>query len=153
VAVDGAGNAFVVGGTDGTLPGQGSSGDSDAYTRKYDPAGNTLWFHQFGTPGADEAEAVAVDSTGAAYLVGRTEGSLGDHASAGGFDAYVQRVGPAGNQAWTTQFGSSADDYAQSVALDGAGHPILVGGTLGVLPGQTSPGGRDAFVTALASER
>jgi hypothetical protein len=52
---------------------------------------------------------------------------------------------------WTTQFGSSADDYAQSVALDRAGRPFLVGGTLGVLPGQTSPGGRDAFVTALAS--
>jgi len=151
VAVDGAGNAFVVGGTDGTLPGQASSGGSDAYTRKYDPTGNTLWFHQFGTPGADEGEAVAVDPTGAAYLVGRTEGSLGEGGSAGGFDAYVQKVGPAGNPMWTIQFGSSADDYAQGVSLDGTGLPLLAGGTLGVLPGQTSPGGRDAFVTALAS--
>lgn len=52
---------------------------------------------------------------------------------------------------WTRQFGSSSDDYAYGVALDGSGNIVVVGYTWGTLPGNgqtwANPGWtRDAFV-------
>src|SRR5262249_59490266 len=59
VAVDASGG-FVAGFIDGTLPGQTSAGDIDAYVRKYDAAGNELWTRQFGTSAHDFASRVAL---------------------------------------------------------------------------------------------
>ncbi|MGH9010781.1 MAG: SBBP repeat-containing protein, partial [Acidimicrobiia bacterium] len=39
------------------------------------PSEPTSWVRQFGTTGLDEAKAVAVDSTGASYVVGETFGT------------------------------------------------------------------------------
>src|SRR5262249_54091265 len=43
VATDGAGNVYVAGFTDGTLPGQLAAGGRDAFVRQYDAARNVLW--------------------------------------------------------------------------------------------------------------
>jgi hypothetical protein len=67
VALDGSGNAYAFGGTLGTLPGQTSAGDYDAYVRKYDSAGTELWTRQFGTGASDGASGVAVDGGGNVY--------------------------------------------------------------------------------------
>jgi len=87
VAIDGAGNVYVVGNIQqGALPGQTSLGDADAYLRKYDGQGNELWTRQFGTSrqsgaqGEDQASAVVVDDTGNAYVAGFTFGFLPDQA-------------------------------------------------------------------------
>ena len=46
---------------------------------------------------------------------------------------------------WIRQFGSSSGDRARGISVDASG--IYVAGfTNGTLPGQTSAGGRDAFV-------
>ena len=50
VAVDPEGNVYVAGRTEGALPGQVSSGDFDAFVRKYDRDGDEVWTRQFGTP-------------------------------------------------------------------------------------------------------
>ena len=42
----------------------------DAFVRKYDAAGTELWTRQFGTPGTDQALALAVDDSGV-YVWGR----------------------------------------------------------------------------------
>jgi len=64
VAVDGDGNVYAAGFTEGTLPGQTAAGSGDAYVRKYDSAGSELWTRQFGTPAFDLAKGVAVDEGG-----------------------------------------------------------------------------------------
>ncbi len=46
---------------------------------------------------------------------------------------------------WIRQLGSSADDYARAVTVDSTG-VYVVGSTGGVLPGESSAGGQDAFV-------
>ena len=46
--MDGLG-VYVVGTTNGALPGQTAHGQNDVFVRKYDPAGNYLWTRQFGT--------------------------------------------------------------------------------------------------------
>jgi hypothetical protein len=51
----------------------------------------------------------------------------------------------AGNQLWVRQFGTSGDEWATGVAVDGSG--VYVSGyTNGTLPGQTYSGSYDAFI-------
>ncbi len=62
VAVDATG-AYIVGHTNGTLPGQTRVGGYDAFVRKYDTNGTELWTRQFGTVENEEALGVAVGAT------------------------------------------------------------------------------------------
>jgi hypothetical protein len=62
VAVDAAGNSYVVGQTSGALGFK--VGQSDAYLRKYNGGGVVQWTRQFGTPSSDSGVDVALDSTG-----------------------------------------------------------------------------------------
>ena len=64
VAVDGTGNVYVAGHTDGALPAQTSAGGTDAFVRKYNASLNLVWTRQFGTQGFDEAPDVAADGAG-----------------------------------------------------------------------------------------
>lgn len=135
---------YVVGFVDGALPGQSSSGGTDAFLRKYDSNGNELWTRQFGTAGFDGAARVSADASGV-YVVGRTDGALPGQSYAGAADAFVRKYDSDGNELWTRQFGTSSNDVANSVSLDGSG--VLVGGwTGGALPGQISAGNADAFI-------
>lgn len=149
VAVDGAGNAYVVGYTGGALPGQTSAGSFDAFVRKYDPAGIDRWTRQFGGSLVDEAFGVAIDGVGA-YVVGSADGTLPGEGPAGRLDAFVRRYDPAGIDLWSRQFGSGERDAASGVAANRTGAAYVVGSTNGVLPGQTSAGGLDAFTVKLA---
>jgi len=144
VAVDSFGNVYVAGSTRGVLPGQTSSGYSDAFIRKYDGSGNELWTRQFGTSDSDEARGVAVDASGnvcvAGYFYGWDSwGTFYNH-------VFVRKYDGPGNELWTRQFGSLGYDYAEGVAADASGNVYVAGYTDGALPGQTSSGGRDAFV-------
>jgi hypothetical protein len=146
VAVDGAGNAWVVGETFGSLPGQRSHGGWDAFVRMYDPAGNEVWTHQFGGGGGERAAGVAFDGTGHAYVVGGTRAALPGQTTAGDYDAFIRQYDLTGNELWTRQFGSPAEDYALAITLDPTGNPVLAGETGGLLAGAAAAGSLDAFV-------
>lgn len=147
VGVDGDGNAYVAGGTRGAFAGETSAGDWDAYARKYDGAGNVVWTRQFGSPGADWADGVAVDPAGNSHAAGRTSGALAGQTSAGGVDAFVRKYDAVGAEVWTRQFGTAGGEAANAVALDAAGGVYAAGGTSGTFPGETSAGGAaDALV-------
>ena len=75
MVIDGAGNLYVVGSTDGPLAGQSHLGSQDAYLKKYDGQGNELWVRQFGTELWDSGAAVAMDGEGSLYVIGTTLGS------------------------------------------------------------------------------
>jgi hypothetical protein len=167
VAVDGTGNIIVAGCTEvpdyslsiagqtefSTLPGQTPPGPSDAFVRKFSPAGVELWTSQFGSPASDEALAVAVDRSGNIMVAGVVGGgwnalndALPGQTGAGGADAFLRKFSPAGIELWTSQFGSFFNDWALGLAVDGTGNIIAVGYTEGTLPGQTAAGAGDAFV-------
>lgn len=135
---------YVAGFTTGSFPTQFNSGGLDAYVRKYDQSGNIVWTRQFGTSGTDRAHALAVDGTGV-YVAGITTGSLPTQASSGGSDAFVRRYDFAGNEVWTRQFGTSARDSIDAIAVH-AGGVYAWGETDGAFPGQSSGGGRDFFL-------
>jgi hypothetical protein len=145
-AVDSSGSIYVAGWTGGTLPGQSSAGDEDAFVRKYGATGNVLWTRQFGTANQDIIEDVAVDSSGSVYVAGWTGGGLPAETSAGGYDAFVRKYGADGNVLWTRQFGTRGSDFIQAVAVDSSGNTFVAGETNRALPGQTRVGRSDAFV-------
>ena len=146
VSIDASG-VYVAGHTYGTLPGQTSSGDQDAYIRKYDLAGNVLWTRQFGSVAAEWALGVSVDTSGV-YVAGFTVGSLPGQTSSGGVDGFVRMYDLAGNELWTYQFGTGSGTYLNGVSIDASG-VYVAGQTYGNLPGQTSSGGLDAFIMKL----
>jgi hypothetical protein len=87
VAVDRAGNAYLVGGT--SSPGfpatagaydttfatggrsKGQFGEMDVFVTKIDPQGRILWSTYLGGPNYDRAYAVEVDADGYVYVAGR----------------------------------------------------------------------------------
>lgn len=124
--------------------------------------------------GADEdrASAIAVDSSGAAYITGDTLstqasfptgagfGSLpGAYTSySGGRDAFVAKVLPSGTDLeYVTYIGGSGDDQGSDIAVDSAGCTYVTGQTSSgaqfpvvVGPGLSYNGGpRDIFVLKL----
>ena len=146
VAVDGAGNIFVAGSTDGSLPGQVGTGARDSFVRAYSPDGTELWTRQFGTDAWTEALGIAVDRSGNVLVAGDTEGALPGQSNAGLRDAFVRSYSPDGTERWTRQFGTGQWDEALGVAADSHGNVIVAGDTRGALPGQTMVGDGDAFV-------
>ena len=146
VAIDDAGNQFIVGWTEGTLTGQTNLGRGDAFISKYDPTGVELWTRQFGTDLYDLAQDVAVDPDGNSYVVGWTRGAFDGHTNLGIGDSYVRKYDSEGNVLWTRQFGTVKDDFLRGVVVDGALNVYVVGWTEDALPGETSSEQADSFV-------
>jgi hypothetical protein len=69
VTTDGKGNVYLTGSTTRSLDGT-NAGGSDAFVRKYNSLGNTVWTRQLGTTGYDTGYAVAADANGRVYISG-----------------------------------------------------------------------------------
>jgi hypothetical protein len=116
----------------------------DCYVRAFDSDGNVIWTRQFGTSVFDQIDAISVDDNGV-YVAGRTAGTLPDQHTAGTQDAFVRRYYLSGDEAWTHQFGTAANDQAFAIAT-AATSVYVAGSTSGALPGQVNVGVQDAFV-------
>lgn len=144
VAVDGAGNAYISGYTEGSLDGI-NAGDRDAFLTRFNIDGTVAWTRQLGTISYDRSEGVVVDGAGNIYIGGFTRGSL-DGTNAGDWDAFLSRYNADGTLAWTRQLGTSSDDRSFGLAVDGAGNAYISGLTSGSLDG-TNAGSDDAFLS------
>ena len=150
VAVDGVGNAVVVGNTEGDLGGTGSAGSTDVFVRKYDAEGVEQWTMQFGTASDDRSRSVSVGSDGSIYVAGYTAGDLGGEGNAGGEDAYVRTYSAEGVMQWTHQFGTEGEDRAHEVRAHNES-VLVAGSVVGDLAGEGHVGGEDVFVRELSS--
>lgn len=152
VGIDGAGDVYVLGETDGTLPGQTSAGAAEVFLRKYTGNGTVRWTRQFGTPGNEFVGVLtgglAVDEHGNAYAGGLTTGAFPGQTNAGGFDAFLRKYNAEGDLLWTRQFGTAGFDDIHDVALDGHGRVYVAGSTDAALPGFANLGAFDAVVRA-----
>jgi hypothetical protein len=147
LAVDAAGNAYVAGYTSSaTFPGvTGSSlqptnaGGMDTFVTKLDAAGTAIVYSTFlGGSGDDGASSLALDAAGSVYVAGVTTSasfpgagaaSL-QAANAGGEDAFVAKLDPAGAAVvYATFLGGSAADEAAGIAVDAAGDAYVTGFT------------------------
>ncbi|MDO8629310.1 MAG: SBBP repeat-containing protein, partial [Phycisphaerales bacterium] len=110
-------------------------GFADAFVMKIDALGSAFVYSTFlGGADDDQAAAVAVDSTGAAYAAGYTTSTNFNHTAgalqqslAGASDAFVTKLSSTGGIAYSTYLGGASDDSARSVAVDGFGAASIVG--------------------------
>jgi hypothetical protein len=130
---------YLVGGTEGPLPGQTWLGDWDAFVRKYDKNGVEQWTRQFGTTYGESANSIAADDTGV-YVFGHGGAPIDR------WQLFVRKYDHSGNLLWSQQFGDpTAFNSPGGIAVDANG-VYLHGTTTGTIPGQTSVGGQDNFV-------
>ncbi len=127
LAVDGAGNVYVTGGSDG-----GIATGLDYATVAYDTNGIQVWEARYnGTASADDvAFAIALDSLSNVYVTGQSTG-IGtglDYATVGynstGVELYSARYDFAGG-----------DDVAQAIVADAIGNVYVTGYSLSFLTG------------------
>ena len=127
ISIDNSGNVYVAGSTLGSLFGNSSFGDYDAYVAKYDVSGNQVWIEQFGTSEFEYATGIGSDNDGNVYVTGFTYGALADNSNSGLNDAYIAKYDASGNQVWIKQFGTSSFDEANGISTDSNGNIYITG--------------------------
>jgi hypothetical protein len=171
VAVDGGGNVYCAGFTDGSLgEANGGGGNSDAFMMKLNSSGAVQWITQLGAvtavPGGntsqwDYCSGVAVDGSGNVYCAGATGGSFGE-ANGGSADAFVMKLDSSGALQWARQFGAVTKASAMGdnsnyeahngIAVDNNGYVYAAGEADGSFA-ETEGGGNngDAMVVKISA--
>jgi len=142
VAVDSAGNAYVVGFTESNdfptmnplQPAYGG-GNTDVFVAKINPSGSALVYSTYlGGNQLDNVGGVAVDSAGNAYVTGFTDSpdfptsNAFQPALRGGQNAFVTKINPAGSAfVYSTYLGGSYFDFGGAIAADSAGNAYVTG--------------------------
>jgi hypothetical protein len=142
IAVDSAAAAYITGFTDSTnfptvaaLKGT-NSGRSDVFVTKLNTLGNPSYSTYYGGTKDDQAFAIDVTPTGAAYVTGSTfstdfriqaafQGMKG-----GDFDGFVFALAPGGSALiYSTYMGGPAFDGGAGIAVDRDGRAYVAGNT------------------------
>jgi hypothetical protein len=141
LAVDSAGNAYVVGGTNSTdfptlnpVQATFAGGPEDTFAAKLSPDGSKLIYSTYLGGGGDEiAFALTLDRQDNAYVGGWTastnfpvQNALQSH-NAGGIDCFITKLSSVGALVYSTYLGGSLDDYLGGIAINPKGG-IIVGG-------------------------
>jgi hypothetical protein len=147
IAVDQAGNAYVVGFTSSpSFPGTAGSaiqstlrGGEDAFVTKLNAAGTALVYSTYlGDRSLDAGSGIAVDAAGNAYITGSTSsdnfpgtaGSPIQSTIGGHFDAFVTKLNAAGTSLlYSTYLGGTGADAGFRIAVDAAGNAYVTGNT------------------------
>ena len=153
LALDGAGNAYVVGTTTSldfptvsSLQGAFGGGASDAFVSELSPDGTELVYSTYlGGSGAEQGRGVAVDAAGQVYVTGTTdspdfptasplEAALSAPPNA---DAFLAKLAPSGSGLlYSTYLGAKGGN---GVAVDAGENAYVTGG--GVLAAKLDPAG------------
>lgn len=154
IGLDGAGNVYITGQTQGTLPSgslsanekAGKAGDFDGFVAKYGKGGDRIWVRQFGTTGLDESQAIAVDPSGRIYLTGETTKGLLGGMAMGKSDAWLVTLDTNGELLAGSQVGTVKDDETYGVAIDAIGNLYITGQTYSAFAGATNAGKYDTWI-------
>jgi len=120
----------------GTADQHTSKGVEDVFLCKYNPDGVLLWTKTWGGGSQDVPRAVALDSSGNAYVAGYFEGTCNfnpepgtpvNRNALGGTDVFVSKLNSSGQFQWVRTWGGSGDDYGWGVGVDSSGG-VYVGG-------------------------
>jgi hypothetical protein len=175
IAVDSAGNAYVTGFTvspdfpitPGAFQRAHGGGVRNTFVMKLNATGTALVYSTYLGGSVDGvARAIAVDSSGNAYLTGSTDspdfpttpGAFQPaHTGAFAINAFVTKLNASGSAlVYSTYLGGGRADEGTGIAVDSAGNAYVTGVTnspdFPTTPGSlrsTRRGPRDAFVTKL----
>jgi hypothetical protein len=149
VALDGAGNPYIVGISDVSVGGETITATEEMLVAKYDPSGTLGWVKLIGAPDANSVTdgfGVAADAQGNVWATGYTDSSFAGNTNAGDEDFVTVKLDTNGNMTWAKELGTSATDQAFFVAADTTGNAYVAGVTMGDLEGTTNAGGNDVVV-------
>jgi hypothetical protein len=169
IALDSQGNTHIAGATfSRNFPVTAGAfqpvlgGDYDAFLMKLNPSGSALISSTYlGGSNAEAANAIAVDSSGKAYIAGFTASTnfpsqgAGSMRFAGLRDAFVA-VFSNSALTWSTCLGGAGDDLASAVAAAAPNSVYVTGTTASGFPvtpaayGRVPSGGMDAFVAQVS---
>lgn len=157
VAVDGAGNIYVLGVSEaswGSPVRPFTDGYPDAFVAKLDSSGTLLWNTFLGGADYEYAQGVAVDGAGNVWVAGYGWGTWGTpvNAYAAKDDVFVAKLASNGVLLWNTFLGGAGNDYAGGITVDGSGSAYITGRSEAWgAPMNPYTGGYDAFAAQLAS--
>ncbi|MCK4224128.1 MAG: SBBP repeat-containing protein, partial [candidate division Zixibacteria bacterium] len=125
IAVDGSGNVYVTGGSNGGWP----YPHYDYVSIMYYPNGDTAWVRRYNGPGnsTDHARSIAVDGSGNVYVTGDSKGTGTD------YDYTTIKYYPNGDTAWVRRYNGPGNDAdrTRSIAVDGSGNVYVTGESWG----------------------
>ena len=171
IAVNSSGNAYVTGsagpGFPTVNPLQASLGGTadNAFVTELNPTGSALVYSTYlcGS-GSDAGQAIAVDSSGDAYVTGSTSSTNFPTVNpfqatlAGEQNAFVAELNSQGSAlVYSTYLGGNSKDWGQGVAVDSVGNAYVAGGAIStdfpvINPLQATSGGDgDAFVAKIST--
>jgi hypothetical protein len=174
ITKDASGNVYTTGFFGNTVdfdPGAGTAnltsvGGYDIFLQKLDASGNFIWAKSFGGSSNDYGSSSTIDASGNVYTTGQFPetadlapgAGTANFTSVGGLDIFVQKLDSSGNFIWAKSFGSSSDDWGNSITLDASGNVYTTGFFLETAdfdPGSdtanfTSAGGWDIFVQKMS---
>lgn len=147
LARDPAGDLYVTGYTDSPdfpiSPGAFQTtarGNGDCFVTRFNADATALVYSTYlGGGQPDGGAAIAVDSTGSAYVTGTTSSTdfpavqnvLGTRIGPYTTDAFAARLNNSGNALiYSTPLGGRSSDYGRSIALNGRGDAFIAGITL-----------------------
>ena len=143
IAADATGNAYVTGYTGSTnfplqSPFRSSNVASvDAFVTKLNPVGSALVYSTYlGGSATDYGTAIAVDSSGSAFVAGvvgsndfPVVNAMQPHLATAD-DAFVTKFNPAGSAlVYSTYLGGGSEDQPYALAIDPAGNAYVTGRT------------------------
>jgi hypothetical protein len=173
ITVDGVGNVYSTGFFRGTADFDPEAGiynliaesDNDGFISKLDALGNFVWAKQIGGTGSVSGNSIVVDTIGNIYITGQFSGttdfdpglSTFNLTSSGNTDIFVCKLDAWGDFVWARQFGGTAYDAANSIAIDADGSVYITGyfeSTVDFDPGDetynlTSEGWYDIFISKI----
>lgn len=117
IAVDSSGNSYIVGYSQNT-----GTATNDILLAKYNTSGTLQWQQSLNSSGDEQGYAVAVDSSGNAYITGFTNNS-----GAGSDDLYVAKYNTSGTIQWQRTLGTTAANYGYGIKVDALGSIYIAG--------------------------
>ncbi len=145
IALDSAGNVYVVGLYQGTVdfgsgfifPSNAPMGSNNVFAAKFNSNGVTQWVKTWGANSGGEAYSVAVDPAGYVYVQGDWSGVSCDfdqygahdvHLNHGHFDAFLVKLRASdGAFQWAKTWGGEGYDDGPGVAVDSLGYVYVAG--------------------------
>jgi len=108
-----------------------NAGGSDIFLAKLSPSGAHLWSKSFGSASSDQANGVAVDSSGdlvvTGYFFGTVDFGGGALQSFDDADIFLAKFSSGGTHLWSQRYGNSFFDGGSGVTVDSEGNIIMTG--------------------------
>jgi hypothetical protein len=163
IALDDNFNVYVTGSSNASwgAPRRSYKGSTDAFVARLDSNGYLQWNTFLGSSGGDIGQSIRVGGVNPGlYVTGQSYGSWGSpvNAHAGGWDAFVARLGLDGHMVWNTFMGSAEADWGKGILLlhdrdnlSETFHIYVIGESLATWGAPVNPhaGGKDVFVARL----